>query len=74
LVLPPAGDGEGELDGPVLGELARAARFAQDARNTVAASKVKRWCVELGIDPDELAESGFEEDDIVDPQQGGVDA
>jgi superfamily II DNA or RNA helicase len=74
LVLPPAADGEGELDGPVLGELARAARFAEDARNNVAASKVKRWCIELGIDPDELAESGFEEDDIVDPQQGGVDA
>ena len=64
LVLPPAADGDGDLDGLVLGELARAERFAQDARNSVAASKVKRWCIELGIDPDELADSGLEEDTL----------
>jgi superfamily II DNA or RNA helicase len=74
LVLPPAADGERELDGLVLGELARAERFAQDARNTVAASKVQRWCIELGIDPDELVESGLEQDDTFDESQEGLGA
>jgi superfamily II DNA or RNA helicase len=74
LVFPSTADGEGDLDGLVLGELARAERFARDARNTVAASKVKRWCIELGIDPDEMAESGLEEDDTADQPQEGADA
>jgi superfamily II DNA or RNA helicase len=66
LVLPSSADGQGNLDGPVLGEIARAERFARDARNSVAASKVKRWCIELGIDPDDLADRGLEEDDAAD--------
>jgi superfamily II DNA or RNA helicase len=74
LVLPSTTDGERDLDGLVLGELARAERFARDARNTVSASKVKRWCIELGIDPDDLAESGLEDDDTADQQQEGPDA
>jgi superfamily II DNA or RNA helicase len=74
LVLPPAADGEEELDGPVLGELARAERFARDARNGAAASKVKRWCIELGIDPDELADSGLEDDDSTNEPRENRDA
>jgi superfamily II DNA or RNA helicase len=65
LVLPRSADGEVGLDGLVLGELARAERFARDARNSAAASKVKRWCIELGIDPDDMVDSGLEEDDAL---------
>jgi superfamily II DNA or RNA helicase len=63
LVLPNAADGQSDLDGLVLGEIARAERFAQDARNPAAAAKVKRWCIELGIDPDALVAAGLEEDE-----------
>jgi superfamily II DNA or RNA helicase len=62
LVLPESADGDNELDGLVLGELARAFQFAQDARNPASAARVQRWCIDLGVDPDELADRGREDE------------
>lgn len=63
LVLPRAADDRGMLDGLVLGELARANVFARTARNGAASAKLRRWCVEMNVNPDLLASYGVEATD-----------
>jgi len=62
LLVVPRGNGD-EFDGLVFGEIARAAEFARDALNRNASLYLKRLCIEIGLDPDAMVDTGVEEDD-----------
>jgi hypothetical protein len=62
LVIPPLSD-SGEFDSLVEGEIGRAITFARDALNRGAAAYLEGLCVERGIDWEELAAVGVEENE-----------
>lgn len=62
LVLPPTIEEEPDQASLVQGELSRALEFAGSALNSSAAAKIRRMAIDLGLDPDQVRNYGFEED------------
>jgi superfamily II DNA or RNA helicase len=55
-------DSDAPITSVLISELARAIQFAEGAVNAAMVAELKGLAIEAGVDPDDIAESGFESD------------